>query len=235
MKFNNKADRRAFIKKATLAGVGVGAAVTGMAKTDPVFSRLMHKLTSEHVDSFLNNAVNAHPEKQAELAFIQTVNNVIQLTEHDNNASVNKVKDLSTELLKTINLDDYELGEGGLLGMPQAISDAFSASYLGVIDHFNHGQFNTNELIRRSAKVQPLESDFLPVFIERVQQEKFNNPEFEKQLEQVGRPAMDEVFNRFVDLENTEDKAFFFVLWLVVGIGIIVTSIAIAATNNNGK
>lgn len=219
MKFKNKNERRQFLKKASAAGIGLGVAVTGLAKTDPVFARLGNKMTEDHVNQVIAQIKQASPNESAPLAYIQTTDNIKQLVDRDKDPGAIETMSMVEEFLNGINQDDYGLDEEGLLNLPLSLSDALVGAYLAGVDQLNFGEYGPNELRRSFKKVKKLEPDFLANFVEKIQYEKETNPEFKRKFDRLGYPSMQEIIERTVS-RSSNDK-------LMVSVGVFIAIVVL--------
>ncbi len=194
MKPSNKDERRSFLKQASVGSVGLGAAISSLAASDPVFARLQTKYTYEHVADLMEKVRSAEPSSKAQLAFEQTINNIKQLIIEKDEI----IDTVSTDIrgfLEDINVDEFGKDNKGMLGLPQKLTDTLVGAYLAGINRFEFGEFEASELHRSLELRKPLEPDFLSTFAENIQQEIHLNSKVNEQFVKIGRPAIEKILS----------------------------------------
>lgn len=231
MQFNNKQQRRKFLKTIAATGTGLGFAVSGLAKTDPVFARLSVKMTHDHVDDVITMIKASHPHDSAELSFRQSLDNLQYLLDKED-PQAKRVVSMIENWLNDINTEDYGTDNDGLSDLPVALSDTMVGAYLACLDKFNAGEYEINELKRSLSYVDELEPDFIAVFAEKIAHEKNINPEFEEKFETIGYPAL-----RKLMPSNSSDKAFSLVVFLAfqLFVAVVMTTVILVGEKKRKK
>lgn len=236
MKFKNKNERRQFLKRASATGIGLGVAVTGLAKTDPVFARLGNKMTEDHVNQVIAQIKQASPNESAPLAFTQTVDNIRQLVDRDQDPDAMKANNVIKNMIYELNLDEFGIDEDGILGIPQRLSDVLVGAYLAAITDFNYGEFETNELRRYFHEIKPLEPGFLVGFSEQIQHLKNNDPSIMQKFEEIGQPQLSSAINKvIVDHQPANKLDPITIISTIFTIACIITAVVFAVVKKKKK
>lgn len=226
MKFKDKNERRSFLKKISAGSLGIGAAISGLAATDPVFARLNQKFAGDHVSQVIDKIKAAEPNSGAELAFTQTMDNLIQLVDFKKDETAIRVMNMAEKFLKKINLENYGLDSDGLLKLPTTLSDSLVGAYLASIDKFNFGEFGENELRRSLDLVDTMEPDFLPLFAERIQDEMSVDSDMAEKFSTFGQPALQSILSANKNL-SSQNKLIdpVTLTWVVIIVVVVVVVI----------
>ena len=230
-KFKNSKGRRAFLKQASAGALGIGAILPALATSDPVFARMYSMNTRKHVQDVMKKIRTATFSTKADLAFLQSLNNLQSLIEKDDNAA--KIYSSVSEFLANIKLEDFGQDSEGLLGLPLALSDALVGGYLSSLEKFEPGAFSTIELQRSLSKVdswmKSVEPDFISEFVKSIQNEIHYDQRFANLFVNSGHPRLENILDQLEINAGSNQKALDCTIngqpapvWMCVAIVIIV-------------
>lgn len=227
--FKDKEERRRFLKNTRngAGAVGLGALLSGLGMSDPVFARLEAKYTYQHVADLIDKIKSSDtPSGKTQLSFEQSLDNINQLILDENETALKTVQQI-TDFLTSLNLDDFGSDRNGLLGLPVGLSDSLVGAYLAGIGRFKFGEYETNELLRSFELIKPLETDFLPNFAKQIQLELLNNPDLAAKFSDIGRPAIVNALSRIKSEDETQSRFIDPVTgaWIIIGVVVVVVAV----------
>ena len=191
----NKEDRRTFLKRASAGALGIGALLSGLAASDPVFARLNSRYTRKHIENVMEKIRTATLSAEADLAFLQSLNNLQDLVEKESGAAA--IFDLMVEYLSSVKVDVSASDSEGLLGLPLVLSDALVGGYLASLEKLESGALHIDELrrglFRVESWVKSVEPDFISDYARKIENEIASDQQLVDLFDNGGRPHLEKI------------------------------------------